>query len=216
MFLFLKDLEAKLSAEDINKFAEIAINDPEMRLELVNLMLNHPKIMIYYNSYYIISKACESRPDLFYENWDDFKLLLNHTNSYHRNFALKILAILVAVDDENRFSTVFDDYFSHINDEKFMTAQKCIENTTKILSNKEELIDDIVGILVDVGNLSDYPEKQKALLKAGVIGVFDEFYEQINDKNGVHQFVEGEINSISPKTRGKAKKFIEKRFININ
>lgn len=210
--MLLKDLEPKLSDEDIDKFAQNAINDPEMRLELVNLMLHHGRIMIYYNSYYIISRACEIRPDLFYEHWDDFESLLNHPNSYHRDFALKLLAILVKVDEENRFSTVFNDYFSHINDEKFMTARKCVENTAKILSSRKEFIDDVVGILLDVDNLADFPEKQKALLKSNVIQVCDDFYEQINDKKGVKQFVERELKSISPKTRGKAKKFIKDHF----
>lgn len=207
--MILKELEPKLSSEDIDKFALNAINDSEMRLELVNLMLNHKKIMIYYNSYYIISKSCEFRPDLFYEYWDDFESLLNHSNSYHRDFALKLLAILVEVDDENRFSTVFNEYFSHINDEKFMTAHKCIENTAKIMSSRKELTDDIVGILLNVDNLADFPEKQKALLNSYIIQIFDEFYEQINDKKNVNQFVEHELNSISPKTRENAKKFIK-------
>jgi hypothetical protein len=207
--LILKELESKLSGEDIDKFARNTINDPGMRFQLVNLMLNHEKIMIYYNSYYIISKACEIRPDLFYEYWDDFKSLLNHSNSYHRDFALKLLAIMVEVDDENRFSTVFNEYFSHINDEKFMTASKCIENTAKILSGKKELIDDIVKILLNVDNLADFPEKQKALLNSYIIQIFDEFYEQINDKKDVNRFVEHELNSISPKTRENAKKFVK-------
>jgi len=207
--LLLKELESKLSDEDIDKFAQNAINDPEMRIKLVNLMLNHQKIRIYYNSYYIISRACELKPDLFYEHWDDFESLLNHPNSYHRDFALKLLATLVAVDDENRFSTVFNDYFSHINDEKFMTARKCIENTAKILSSKKEFTDDIIRILLDVDHISDYPEKQKALLKSGVIQLFDDFYEQIDDKKGIHYFIESEVSSISPKTRGKAKQFIK-------
>lgn len=206
--MLLKDLELKLSNEDIQRFAEMTLDNYQMRIELINLMLVHDKIMIYYNSYYIISKACESRPDLFYEYWDDFESLLSHPNSYHRDFALKLLALLVEVDTENRFSTVFESYFIHINDEKFMTSRKCIENTALILSSKKELTDDVVAILLNVDELSDCPEKQKALLKSGIIELFDAFYEQISDKNGIHKFVESELDSISPKTMGKAKKFI--------
>lgn len=48
------DLILEISHEnaDINKFAEMVVNDPKLRDEIVYLMLNHPKIMVYYQ--YII------------------------------------------------------------------------------------------------------------------------------------------------------------------
>ena len=166
--------------------------------------------MVYYNSYYIISRASELKPELFYKYWDDFLLLLNHQNSYHRDFALNLLANLTRVDKENKFSLIFDEYFSHINDEKFMTSRQCIQNTAKILTNKGELTEDIIDILLDIDARCDFPEKQKALLKSDVIDLFDEFYEQINDKEMINEFVKPELDSISPKTRKKAKNFVRK------
>lgn len=193
---------------DIDKFADKALKDPQIRDTLVQLMLNNQKIMVYYHSFYILSEASQKEPKLFYHNWDDFLSLLNHPNSYHRDFALVLLANLIKVDKENKFSLIFDDYFSHINDEKFMTARKCIQNIAKILVNREELTEDIINILLDVDNRSDFPEKRKALLKSDVIELFSEFYLQIEDKQRVNEFVKGELDSISPKTRMKACKFI--------
>lgn len=202
----------KISDDNVNisEFAEIIIIDSEIRDTVVYLMLNNQDIMVYYNSYYIISRASELKPELFYNYWDDFLQLLNHQNSYHRDFALILLANLTGVDKEDKFSLIFDDYFSHINDEKFMTSRQCIQNTAMILTNKDELTDEIINILLDIDARCDFPEKQKALLKSDVIDLFNEFYEQINYKERINKFVKAELDSISPKTKKKAKNFVRK------
>lgn len=109
----------------------MVVDDSQMRDNVVNLMLNNQNIMVYYNSYYIISLASALKPELFYKYWDDFVLLLNHQNYYHRDFALNLLANLTQVDTENKFSLIFDDYFSHINDEKFMNPGNAFKIQTR-------------------------------------------------------------------------------------
>jgi hypothetical protein len=47
--------------------------------------------MVYYHCYYVVEKASQKRPELFYPYWDDIAALLVHKNSYHRDFALDIL-----------------------------------------------------------------------------------------------------------------------------
>lgn len=206
------NLILKISDKNVNirEYAEKAINDSQIRDRIVNLMLNNPDIMVYYNSYYIISQASELKPELFYKYWDDFVLLLNHQNSYHRDFALNLMANLTQVDAENKFSLIFDDYFSHINDEKFMTSRQCIQNTAKILTNKGELTEDIITILLNIDARCDFSGKQKALLKSDVIDLFDEFYGKMDDKELINKFVKKELDSISPKTKKKAKNFVRK------
>ncbi|MBI4814606.1 MAG: hypothetical protein HY802_10195 [Methanobacterium sp.] len=166
--------------------------------------------MVYHHSYNVISQASQTRPELFYQYWEDFAALLDHHNSYHRDYAIILLANLTLADKQNKFLKVFNDYFSHINDEKFMTARKCVQNTAKILESKGELTGDIINILLDVDNRCDFPLKQKALLKSDVIELFINFYWQINDNERVNEFVKDELDSISPKTRKVAKKFMEK------
>jgi hypothetical protein len=86
--LFEEDLILEISDKNFNKegFVEKVLNDSKIRDEIVQLMLNHPKIMVYHHSYSIISQASQMRPELFYQYWDDFSLLLDHPNSYHRDF----------------------------------------------------------------------------------------------------------------------------------
>jgi hypothetical protein len=91
-----------------------------------------------------------------------------------------------------------------------MTARRCIQNTTRILANKNELKEDILNILLNIDKLCNFPQKQKALLKSDVIEVFNGFYRQINDKERVNKFVNVELDSISPKTKKMAREFILK------
>ena len=215
VFLFSEeDLILEISDKNFNqeKFVERIIDDSKIRDKIVQLMLNHRKIMVYHHSYSVISQASQMRPELFYQYWEDFAALLDHPNSYHRDFALILLANLTPADKENKFLNLFNDYFSHINDEKFMTARKCVESTGKIMESKVELTGDITDILLDVDKRCDFPLKQKALLKSDIIQLFYKFYGQINDKKRVNEFVKDELNSISPKTRKVAKKYMETYF----
>ena len=206
------DLISEISDKnvDVDKFAEIVINEESIRIEIINQMLNNTHIMVYYHSYNVLAKATELNPELFYRCWEDFASLLNHENSYHRDFGLTLIANLTKVDNEGKFSSVFDDYFKRINDAKFMTARHCIQNTAKILANKNELMKDTLNILLDIDKRCNFSEKQKALLKSDVIVVFDKFYEQIDRKERINKFVKAELSSISPKTKKRAREFILK------
>lgn len=206
------DLISQISDKDadIGRFSEIVINNEPIRDKIINHMVNNKNILVYYHSYQILAKASELEPELFYKYWDDFASLLNHNNSYHRDFGLTLIANLTKVDKENRFSSIYDDYFKCINDAKFMTARRCIQNTTRILANKNELKEDILNILLNIDKLCNFPQKQKALLKSDVIEVFNGFYRQINDKERVNKFVNVELDSISPKTKKMAREFILK------
>lgn len=62
------DLISKISDKnyDVDEFAEMALNNQQMRNKIVNLMLTHEKIMVYYHAYYVVSKSSELKPELFY------------------------------------------------------------------------------------------------------------------------------------------------------
>lgn len=65
-----------------------------------------------------------------------------------------------------------------------------------------------MNILLDIDKLCIFPKKQKTLLKSGIIEIFDEFYEDLQNKELINEFVRKELDSISPKTKKTAKKFV--------
>jgi hypothetical protein len=196
---------------DVDRFVQLAVREETIRDEIINQMLTNPNIMVYYHCYYVVSKASQARPELFYQYWHAIAALLEHKNSYHRDIALTVIANLTQVDQANLFSEIFDGYFEHIHDKKFMTGQCCVRNSLKIIRNKPELKDRIVALLLNVDTLVAYPEKQTALLKCDVLEVLAETYAQEPLNQAVEGFIQAAAGSLSPKTRNKAKELI-KRF----
>ena len=95
---------------DVEEFVQLAIIDGNARHEIVRQMLTNSAIMIYYHCYYVVSKASQKRPELFYPYWSEIAELLHHKNSYHRDFALEIIGNLTIVDRENQFAEIEDVY----------------------------------------------------------------------------------------------------------
>jgi hypothetical protein len=206
------NLIQSISAKDVNidHFSRLAIQDETVRDELVKQLCTHPHIMVYYHCYYVLSKASQERPDLFYAYWQMIAPLLKHKNSYHRDIAMTLLAHLMRVDSQNLFLQVFDEYFEHLNDLKFMTAQYCVRNCAEILTYKPELTNPIITLLLGVEQHCDYSEKQKALLKGDVLDIIDPVYAAVTDRQGVNDFIHANCASISPKTKARARVLAEK------
>lgn len=195
---------------DIDRFANLAIENETIRDEIIRQMISNPDIMVYYHCFYVAIKASEARPDLFYKYWHDIASLLDHKNSYHRDIALTILANLITADNLNLFSGLFSSYFSHINDSKFMTAHFCILSSKKIISCKPELGNAIIELLLEVDQLCSYSDKQKALLKADILEVMEEAYDRVENRQGIHEFINSCKTSISPKTKARARTIARK------
>lgn len=201
----------KIAEKDFNVhiFVQVAISDENARDEIVNQMLTNPDIMVYYHCYYVVEKASRKHPELFYQYWDEIAKLLHHKNSYHRDFALEIIGNLAKVDQNNRFAEIEDEYFAIVNDEKFMTGNCCVKNMLKIYHHKAKQRERIVDTLLDIDNRCDYTEKQKGVLKADVLAIFDEIYAEAQMRDEIKAFICAEVNSVSPKTRKKAKVLIK-------
>ena len=195
---------------NVDEFVELAIRDANAREEIVKQMITNPKIMVYYHCYYVVSKASQKQPELFYEYWDDIARLIHHENSYHRDFAITVLGNLTKVDRENRFAEIEDDYFELIKDEKFMTGNCWVQNSIKIYTHKDELRGKIIALLLDIDNRCDYTEKQIGVMKCDVLEIFDEIYDEVQAKDKIDEFIRTEVNCISPKTRKKAKELVRK------
>jgi hypothetical protein len=196
---------------DVKKFVSMVIEDMPTREDVVRLVLTHPHIMIYYHCYYILDQASFERPDLFYNYWDDFAQLLDHKNSYHRDIGMTLLANLTQVDDQSRFEAIFDRFFAHLHDAKFLTAVNCVQNSQKVMRYKPDLMDRILPLLLNTDNLTDYPLKQKELMKSFILPIIDEHFDRLNKTKGVLEFIRSCTTSTSPKTKKMASAMLKKR-----
>ncbi len=196
---------------DLPHFTAAAVRDKEFRDFAVNEMLTHQHIMVYYHCYYIAEAVSETAPDLMYKYWENIEKLLKHKNSYHRNFALSILARLSKVDTENKMNGCIDVYLSLLDDVKFLTADICIQNAALIAVYKPELSEKIVCAII--GNVREEKRnnRQNSFLAGTAIESFDAVYENYSDKIQLILFAESNLSGASPKTQKIAKAFLKNR-----
>lgn len=110
----------------------------------------------------IIAESLET--DEWYEYFDDFSSLLDHTKSLVRNRVLYILAANAQWDDENRFDSIISDFLSHITDEKPITARQCIKALAQVGLAKPQYIPRILSCLKSA-DLSKYKDSMRPLIE---------------------------------------------------
>jgi hypothetical protein len=210
--LYMENLLREISDVnvDIEEYADIVLNDEKIRKELVNQMITHKHIMVYYHCYYILDKASSRNPELFYCDWEKFEQLLDHKNSYHRTIGLVMISNLVEADKKHFFDKISDRYFMFINDEKITTARDCIVHTRKILKARPDYINKAVKLYLNMETVCQFKENQKALLLYDIFVTFEEIYEKTIYKSEINEMILANLKNSSPKTRKKAKELAVK------
>jgi hypothetical protein len=195
---------------DVSCFSKAALEDQSMRDELVHQMLTHPHIMVYYHCFYAIEKACQEDPRSFYEYWKGFSGLLEHPNSYHRNFGLVLISLLARVDVDHKLEVLLPSYIDHMSDEKYLTSLYCVQGCTRIIQVRPYLSSQILIRILAQDADSPYSDSQAALLKAEILNFLDQFFTfQTPDEKIIHWIVSASTCA-SPKTRKIAKELLKK------
>jgi hypothetical protein len=196
------DLDKKEA--DIQAIAKKAIRDKGLCSQLMQNLLSK-KDTIRFNSFEAIKHIAETNPDSLYPHWDFFVELLGDENNYRKFIAVHILARLVKADHEGRFEKILDQYYDLLG-ASVIVAGHITELSAKIVKAKPKLEPRITARLLDIDSTT---QKHKDLIKAGAIDSFMEYYETAEDKEGIIEFVKGQLQSTSPKTKKKAKQFFD-------
>lgn len=193
---------------DIDYFVNIILKDKQLRNEIVDIIINHPKA--YYYGYIILDKATELNPKLFYKYWDEFAKLLNHKNTYHRQIGIVILSNLSKVDKDDNFSKIIDNYLKCLYDKKIHIGVYTTKYLKEIIKNKPQYREKIINELLHHREETPYSQKQEALLEYGILEIFENIYNEIEKKENINAFIIDKQESISPKTKKKSKEMIRK------
>ena len=113
----------------------------------------------------IVAESQET--DQWYECFDDFAALLSHSKSLVRNRAFSLLAANVQWDDENRFDAYFDEFLTHITDDKPISARQCIQALGQIGLSKPGYIPRILAALHNA-DLSGYKDSMRPLIEKDI------------------------------------------------
>jgi hypothetical protein len=112
---------------------------------------------------------------IFYiPKWDYFQDMLMSSNNYHKYIAIYLLASLTKVDVDNKFESIFEDYYGILAWEKVMNASHVAANSPKIARNKPHLQSQIIDKLLNIDTI--HQGKQKELVKAYSIEALQKIY----------------------------------------
>ena len=105
--------------------------------------------------------------DEWYEYFDEFASLLDHSKSLVRNRVLYILAANAQWDEDNHFDAILDDYLAHVTDEKPITARQCIKALAQVGLSKPQYIPKILSCLENA-DLSKYKDSMCPLIEKDI------------------------------------------------
>jgi hypothetical protein len=204
------DLEE--TGADTKKLALESLNNTELFNEMIKGIRSKDKTMRN-NSFNALMVVAEKNGDILYPKWDYIHEMLISNNSNEQYVAIYLLANLTASDTENKFETIFDDYFSILGGEKTLPASHVILNSGKLIENKPELRSEIISKLLSTDET--FKGRQKDLLKVYVIETLRKIPSDPRDKTVIEEFIKSQLNSSSSRTRSAAKCYVDRCFIDL-
>ncbi|MFX0025725.1 MAG: hypothetical protein ACFE8M_04860 [Candidatus Hermodarchaeota archaeon] len=189
-------------------FVNKALEDPKILAELMNNLLAKDEI-VRYNSHKILIIISQDKPEVLYPHWDFFADLLKSKNNFHKVIGIQILANLTKIDTKNKFEDIFEIYCNLLDAKSVMTAGHLAANLGIIAKVKPNLRDKLTKVLLSIDE-THHEISRKDLIKAYIIESFNEYFNEIENKEEIIKFVKAQLECKSPKTRKAAEKFLKK------
>jgi len=191
------------------KVAEKVIKEPDFIPDLLEGITSRNK-RVKNRSIKILRTISSKKPELLYYHWDMFLSLMRGDDTILKWNAIDIIANLTPVDSQSKFDKIFDEYYDMIDDTTMITAAHVVDNSGKIALAKPEFRNKITEFLLDVENDTRESTECTNILLGKTIVVLDQYYDSIEDKTKVIEFVKRRLKNRRPATRKKAEKFLKK------
>jgi len=178
---------------------------------LVGVSSSKPAIR--YGCAKLLMDLSEERPEKLYPHMDFFIGLLNSKYRIITWNAIAVIANLARIDKEKKFDSIFDRYYSFLNDAYMVTVANIVSHSGKIALAKPYLIPRITKELLKVENLSTNPhltEECKRVIAEKTIKFFGLFFDKVEDKEKVISFVARHAHSSRKTLKKEAEEFLTK------
>jgi len=211
-------MESKLLQKLVNKAItrQQLLDKVKQNYDLIPEILDgisSSKPAIRYGCAKILMDLSEEKPEKLYPHMDFFIKMLDSKFRILTWNAIITIANLTKVDSEKKFDSIFDKYYSYLDDEYMVTVANVVGNSGKIALAKPYLTQKITDELLKVDNISitaHLSEECKRVITGHAINTFDVFFPQIEQKDKVISFVKKHLNSSRESLRTESKKFLEK------
>lgn len=202
---------------DLKEFMTQVSNKPELIATLLEI-IQVEKGTAKYNAEKIIRYVSERDPDLVYPYFDGIASLISCTNNFIKWGAVITLANLVTVDSENRFDTVFDQYFSLLNSESMIGAANVISNTWKIILAKPDyeptITERLFQIKSNVYLIKGKPSPEcKNILFGQMLECFDKYFAVSASQEKMIEFAAEQRSNSRKQVARKAENFLKKHTV---
>jgi hypothetical protein len=175
--------------------------------------VSSPKAAVRYGCASVLMDLSQVYPEKLYPHMDSFIALLDSKYRILTWNALAIIANLARVDDNRKFDAIFTKYYSFLNDEYMITVANVVGYSGKIALAKPYLTQRIADELLKVRRISTTPhltEECKRVIAEKAIESFDVFFNQIDNRKKVVDFVKSQLNSPRKTLKIKAENFLRK------
>lgn len=175
--------------------------------------VSSPKAAVRYGCASVLMDLSQAYPEKLYPHMDSFIALLGSKYRILTWNALAIIANLARVDDNRKFDAIFIKYYSFLNDEYMITVANVVGYSGKIALAKPYLTQRIADELLKVRRISTTPhltEECKRVIAEKAIESFDVFFNQIDNRKKVVDFVKSQLNSPRKTLKIKAENFLRK------
>lgn len=162
----------------------------------------------------IIRMVSEKEPELIYPYFEILAKWIHHKNSFIKWDGIITLSNISAVDDENKFKDIYQDYFALIQDPQMITASNVVGNAWKIVLAKPELENDITKKLLKVPDIvylhKGSPSPECNYIVCGqVLECFDHYFNSSENQSEMINFAKEQLNSKRKSVVKIAEKFLK-------
>lgn len=208
------DLAKSLIDKSVTK-EQLLIN-VKSNFGLISLLLtgvSYSKASVRYGCAKVLMDLSKEHPEKLYPYFEFFINLLESKYRILKWNALTIIANLTRVDVDKKFDAFFNKYYNLLNDGYMVTVANVVGNSINIALGKPYLISKITDKLLTVKYVSLTPhltEECRRVIAQQTIKSFDQFFDQVEQKEKVLSFVRTYVNSPRLKLKKIAEAFIEK------
>jgi hypothetical protein len=211
-------MESKLLQKLVNKTLtkQQLLEKVKQNYELIPEILDgisSSKPAIRYSCAKVLMDLSEEEPEKLYIHMDFFIKMLESKYRILTWNAIITIANLTKVDSEKKFDSIFDKYYSFLDDEYMVTVANVVGNSGKIALAKPYLTKKITEKLLKVENISITPhlsEECKRVITQHAIKTFDLFFLRIEEKDKIISFVKKHLNSSRETLRTESENFLKR------
>ncbi len=208
------NLLTSIARKGANKetIAQKVIRQPKLLPEVL-AGLDAEKPAVKYGCASVLRFVSEKQPALLAPQLDRFIELLDCENTFLKWGAILIVGNLAGVDSKKRIERILDKFLQPIREPVMVTAACVIGSAARIALARPALADKIATEILKVDTAKYQTDECRNVALGHAIKALDQFFDHINDKQTVIEFVRRQLNNSRNATRRKAAEFLKKRRI---